>query len=117
MSKQDVNKWIPCKVVVSSGKVAQKAYVYLSDVSGALDLGMRVVVELMHPNGTALQIIGVVERRIVGMKNYRYLAIRIPWDVGVALAKLVGVDVKKGERVEIYNYVARVVEVNTPPLR
>ena len=117
MSKQNVDGWIPCKVAVSSGKVAQRAYVYLSDVSGVLDIGMRVVVELMHPNGTALQVIGTVERRIASMKNYRYLAIRIPWDVGVSLAKLVGVDVKKGERVEVYNYVARVREVSLPPLR
>ncbi len=117
MNRQDVDKWIPCKVAISSGKVAQKAYVYLSDVSGALDLGMRVVIELMHPNGTTLQVIGVVERRIESMKNYRYFAIRIPWDIGVALAKLVGVDAKKGERVEIYNYVTKVREVSTPPLR
>jgi hypothetical protein len=75
------------------------------------------MIELMHPNGTTLQIIGVVERRIASLKNYRYMAIRIPWDVGMSLARLVGANVKKGERVEIYDYVARIKEVSLPPLR
>jgi hypothetical protein len=108
--------WVPCKVALSN-KAIQKAHVYLSDVAGTLEPKMRVVVELMHPNGATLQIIGIVERPVTSLKNYHYVAIRIPWDVGLTLAKLVGVDVKKGERVEIHNYIARVKEVSPPPLR
>lgn len=114
MDGSNTGGWVPCKVALSN-KVIQKANMYLSDVAGALEPKMRVVVELMHPNGSTLQIVGVVERHVTSLKNYRYVAIRIPWDVGLALAKLVGVDVKKGERVEIHNYIARVKEV-TPPL-
>jgi len=116
MDGPHIGGWLPCKVALSN-KVAQKAHMYLSDVPGVLEAKMRVVVEVMHPNGTTLQIIGVVEKPITSLKNYRYVAIRIPWDVGLTLAKLVGVDVKKGERVEIYNYIARVKEVSPPPLR
>jgi len=116
MDGSHLGGWFPCKVALSN-KVRQNAHVYLSDVSGVLETKMRVVVEVMHPNGTTLQIIGVVEKPITSLKNYRYVAIRIPWDVGLTLAKLVGVDVKKGERVEIHNYIARVKEVSPPPLR
>jgi hypothetical protein len=117
----DDHRWVPCKValankVMRNARPYLSARLYLSDVSGVLEPKMRVLLEVMHPNGTTLQIIGVVERSIRRMKNYRYVAIRIPWDVGVALAKLVGADVKKGERVVVHNYVARVKEVRPPPL-
>jgi hypothetical protein len=115
MDKAHWDRWIPCKIVLTN-KVIHKAHLYLSDVSGALEPKMRIVAELMHPNGTTLQIIGTVERPVARLKNYRYVAIRIPWDVGLTLAKLIGIDVKKGERVEIHNYVVRVREVKTPPL-
>jgi len=116
MDGMHASGWVPCKVALSN-KVIPKAHVYLSDVSGALEPKMRIVVEMMHPSGGTLQIIGIVERPITSLKNYRYVAIRIPWDVGLTLAKLVGVDVKKGERVEIHNYVARIKETSQPPLR
>ena len=115
MDKTHWDGWIPCKIVLTN-KIIHKAHVYLSDVSGTLEPKMRIVAELMHPNGTTLQIIGTVERSIARLKNYRYVAVRIPWDVGLTLAKLMGIDVKKGERVEIHNYVVRVREVKTPPL-
>ena len=111
-----MERWLPCRIALVAGKTSKIARVYLPDVPGALKPKMRVVMTLKHPNGTAIQVVGIVERILRRLQNYRYVSILIPWQAAVSLARLVGASVESGKKIELYDYTVQIEEANMPPL-
>ena len=112
-----MEKWLPCRITLVSGKGSNIARVYLPDVPGALQPKMRVVLSLKHPNGTVIQVVGIVERVLKKLQNYRYVSVLIPWQAAVSLARLVGASVESGKKIELYDYTVQIEEASLPPLR
>lgn len=112
-----MDKWLACRITLMLGKSTRVARVYLQDIAGTLEPGMRIVLAIKHPNGSVVQVAGFVERILKRMKNYRYVSVQIPWQVAMSLARQVGVAVENGKKVELYDYTAHIEGVSMPPLR
>ena len=112
-----MEKWLPCRITLMASKNSKIARVYLPDVPGALQPKMRVVLMLKHPNGTVIQVVGIVERVLKKLQNYRYVSVLIPWQAAISLARLVGAPVESGKKIELYDYMVQIENVNLLPLR
>jgi predicted phosphatase len=91
-------KWLPCRVTLTLSSSSKVAHIYIQDIAGTLEPGMRIVMTLKHPNGSVVQIAGVVEKVLKRVKNSRYVSVLIPWQVAMTLARQVGVTVESGKR-------------------
>jgi hypothetical protein len=101
--------WLPSKIYVKVEKQRpRRAYVVLQDVNGWLEPRASVVLLIKHPNGTVLQVLGKVTRRL----SRNYAEIYIPIDAGISLAAQMGVKVEKS--VTIYGYATKIKEVKPP---
>jgi hypothetical protein len=105
---------VPCKVTLTNMKFTI-ARAYFSDISNSLEPEMRVVLTIRHISGATVKVMGVVERIIRRRQKYNYVAVRIPWDAAVTLAKISGVTVEKGKKVELYDYAVDISKVVSPP--
>jgi hypothetical protein len=105
---------VPCKVALTNMKFTI-ARVYFSDISNSLEPGTRVVLTIRHISGATVKVVGVVERIIKRKQQYNYVAVRIPWEAAMTLAKISGVSVEKGKKVELYDYTVDIFKVVSPP--
>ena len=101
--------WLPSKIYVKVEKQRpRRAYVVLQDPSGWLEPRASVVLLIKHPNGTVLQVLGKVTRRL----SRNYAEIYIPIDAGISLAAQMGVKVEKNTT--IYGYAVKIKNIKPP---
>jgi len=107
---------VPCRVTLTNMRV-KIARVYFSDISKTLEPKMRVVLTIRHVSGASVKTIGVVERVIKKQHRYdfSYVAVRIPWDVAMMLAKISGEAVEERKKVELHGFGVDISKVVNPP--
>ena len=101
--------WHPCKIYIKvQNQKPRQAYVILHGAFGALEPRFYVLLSLRHPNGVAIQVLGKVARR----RSRDAVEIYIPIDAALTLAAWAGVKVEGNTA--IYDYVAKIENVQLP---